>query len=133
MHHMSVRMPPPLLSLSQAPRLPSLSVNDSLPSPPPSGLSTTYGSMPSLSVPTATTSDTTATSMPAFLPNTGAPSHTPPGITPAPNQPADSEATPAATLLQGVSTAMACMNPTPQAAMLDLSAMIRLTRRNLRR
>ncbi|RPA90531.1 hypothetical protein L873DRAFT_1795435 [Choiromyces venosus 120613-1] len=97
------------------------------------GPSTANSSMPSLSVSTATTSDTTAISVPAFLPSTSALSHTPPGITPTPHQPANSKATPAATLLQGLPTVMACMNPTPQSAPLNLSTMIRLIRRNLRR
>ncbi|RPA89989.1 hypothetical protein L873DRAFT_1795754 [Choiromyces venosus 120613-1] len=97
------------------------------------GPSATNSSMLSLSVSTATTLDTTATSVPAFLPSTGVPSHTPPGITPAPHQPDNSEATPAATLPQGLPTAMAHTNPTPQSAPLNLSTMICLIRRNLRR
>ncbi|RPA90278.1 hypothetical protein L873DRAFT_1795584 [Choiromyces venosus 120613-1] len=74
-----------------------------------------------------------ATSAPAPLPAAGVPSHIPLGITPAPLQPAIFEAAPAATSLQGVLTAMAHTSLTFPPALLDLNAMIHLTRRNLRR
>ncbi|RPA93708.1 hypothetical protein L873DRAFT_1793435 [Choiromyces venosus 120613-1] len=128
---------PPLLLSSPLPslalRLLSLSVSDFQPSPPLSGLSVAFISMLSLSAPTATTLDITATNALAPPHTAGAPSHTLLGITPDLQQPATCEATPATTSLQGVSTTMAYMNPTLPPAPLTHSATIHLTRRNLRR
>ncbi|RPA88695.1 hypothetical protein L873DRAFT_1796518 [Choiromyces venosus 120613-1] len=97
------------------------------------GPSITCSSIPSPSIPTVTTLNTTATNVPASPPATGAPFHIPPKITPTPHLPATFKAILAVTLPQGVSTVMAHTNLTLQSAPLDLSAMILLARRNLRR